>query len=298
MRILLIGSSGYIGSSLKKYLKNEDITCLDLTSNIFEDKTIIKDYDKISSYEISNFDAVILLAANSGVIPCEGHPIHSLDNNVVKFVNLLHKIQKKQKFIYASTCSIYGDIKGQLAKESDPFFSALNYYDLTKYMTDCYSKLSDVEFYGLRFATVNGKFKESRVVRDDVIINSMVKNAFFSKKIKCINPNVSRGILGLNDLCKAIKTILYGEDKRGIYNLSSFNSTVGEISNYVKNKYNVSSEVIEDINNKTYDFKVDCSKFINCYNFRFQENLDTITDAIYNDIENIDFIRRKECLRV
>lgn len=298
MKILIIGSSGYIGSSLKKYLNNEDVTCLDLSNSSFKNKTIIKDYNEISIDEISNFDAVVLLAANSGVIPCEGHPIHSLDNNVIKFVNLLHKIQKNQKFIYASTCSIYGDIKGQLAKESDPFFGALNYYDLTKYITDCYSQLSDVEFYGLRFATVNGRFKESKVVRDDVIINSMTKNAFFNKKIKCINPNVSRGILGLNDLCKAIKTILYGEDKRGIYNLSSFNSTVGEISSYIKNKYKVSSEVIEDANNKTYDFKVDCSKFINSYNFIFEENLDTITDAIYNDIENIDFIRRKECLIV
>lgn len=298
MRILLIGSSGYIGSSLKKYLSSEDLVCLDLINDKHGNNTIIKDYNDITTDELSSFDAIVLLAANSGVAPCEGHPKYSLDNNVVKFVNLLHKIKNNQKFIYASTCSIYGDIKGNLAKESDPFYSALNYYDLTKYIRDSYSKLSNIEYYGLRFATVNGRVKESTIVRDDVIINSMIKNAFFNKKIKCINPNVSRGILGLNDLCRAIKKILYGPDKRGIYNLSSFNSTVGEISNYIVNKYNVESEVLEDVSKKTYDFKVDCSKFINSYNFKFEENLDTITDIIYNDIEKIDFIRRQECLKI
>lgn len=298
MKVLIIGSSGYIGSSLKKYLYNEDLVCVDIANDEFGSKTIIQDYNNITSLELSKFDAVVLLAANAGVIPCVGHPKYSLDNNIVKFVNLLHKIQKKQKFIYASTCSIYGDTNGQLAKESNAFYGALNYYDLTKYIRDSYSKLSDVEFYGLRFATVNGKVEGSKIVRDDVIINSMVKNAFFNKKIKCINPNVSRGILGLNDLCKAIKTILYGPDKRGIYNLSSFNSTVGEISNYIENKYDVESEILEDSEKKAYDFKVDCSKFINSYNFKFEENLSTISDAIYNNIENIHFVRRQELLKI
>lgn len=297
MKILLIGSSGYIGSSLKQYLSNEDLTCVDLYHDNSTSKTIIKDYDQLDESEISNFNAVILLAANSGVASCNGHPKHSLQNNVNKFINLLHKINKHQKFIYASTCSVYGNTNGNLAKETDLFSGALNYYDLTKYIRDSYSILSDVQFYGLRFATVNGKYYNSNIVRDDVIINSMVKNAFYNKKIQCINANVNRGILGINDLCQAVKNILHGPDRRGIYNLASFNSTVGDIAKFISNKYNVECEIIEDINKKTYDFKVDCSKFTNCYNFEFKENIETITNSIYESINNIEFIRRQECLK-
>jgi len=86
-------------------------------------------------------------------------------------------------------------------------------------------KKKDLQIYGLRFGTVNGF---SRNFRNDVMINSMVFNALSNGKIFVTNHSI-------NDLFNAISVIIEaGTSKNsGIYNLNSFNSTVGEIGEMV-----------------------------------------------------------------
>lgn len=292
---LIIGSNGYVGSALYNRLK-ERSDGIDICGSD-ADKCI--DYGKITKAELKKYENIVLLAASSGVKPCQGLIKYSLKNNVINFTKLLDKINKKQKFIYASTGSVYGNTNGEIVDESDNRFTPSTYYDITKNINDMYASLSNIEYYGLRFGTINGKTVFSNKVRDDVVINAMVKNSIINKKIMSINPDVNRGLLGLNDLCNAIVTIIDSKkDNRGIYNLASFNCSVGDIANYISNRFSSDVEIKIDKKNRFYDFKLKTDKFCKTYEFKFEESLETICDSLIIDFEKINFIRRDECLKI
>jgi nucleoside-diphosphate-sugar epimerase len=289
---LIIGSEGYIGSAILNRIKNQS------TGVDREGSPDIKiDYSKLTKKEISKYKNVILLAGNPNPASCKCNPKFSLNNNIVKFVDLLQKINKKQKFIYASSSCVYDSREGEVIDESCNTFIPMSYYDITKKVIDYYASLSDVEFYSLRFGSVNGLLQSNLLMRDDIIINIMTKNAIKDKLIKAINPNVNRAILGIQDLCRAVEIIINEKDNRGIYNLSSFNSTVGDIANFIGNKYNAEVDLIDNNSQKLYDFQVSSKKFSDTYNFIFNDDIDTITNSISNNIDKIDFIRRTECIK-
>lgn len=289
---LVIGSSGYIGSSILSTFQGR---CSGL--DVYEGRDIRIDYDKITKKTLSQFKNIILLAGNPNPASCNGHPKYSLNNNVVKFVKILHKINNKQKFIYASSSCVYDSKNGEIVDETCNNFIPLSYYDISKKVIDYYAELSNVEFYGLRFGSVNGLVDSSLIMRDDIIINSMTKNAIQDSIVNAVNPEIHRAILGISDLCRAIQSIIDGGDNRGIYNLASFNSTVGDIANFIGSKYNAKINTINSEAQKLYDFQVSSNKFSNTYNFQFNDSLDSITDSIYRNIKNVKFVRRSECIR-
>lgn len=291
---LVIGSNGYIGSALYNQLKDR-VSGVDLHSNA----DTCLNYGKLTKKNLAKYRNIVLLAGNSSVCSCYGNIKYSLKNNVINFTKILNKINRHQKFIYASSGSVYGNTNGSIVDEKYNIFEPVSYYDLTKYTADCYSSLSKVEYYGLRFGTVNGKTESSNIVRDDLIINSMTKNAILNNKIVAMNPEVNRGILGINDLCRAIEKIIESDNNhRGLYNLASFNTNVGDISQYISNRFECSIEKLENLKNKMYDFQLDTSKFRSLYNFEFKDTMETICDSLVKDFDNINFVRRDKCLNV
>ena len=209
---------------------------------------------------------------------CQQDMLSSFNNNVRNFVNLLSRIDN-QKLIYASSSSVYGDTGSSPAAESWDRFRPKSYYDLTKQEIDYYASLSNVEYYGLRFGTVNGS---STHVRNDIMINKMFYCGLSESKIEIFNSHISRPILGINDLCRAIeKILLSNKDNRGIYNLASFNMTVGDIAYNVKGCLKNNIEVIDRGNIPAYNFSVNCSKFEDTFDFVFEDTIESIIDSFY-----------------
>jgi nucleoside-diphosphate-sugar epimerase len=286
MKILLIGGCGYVGSALGEFLSNShDITNVDLQwfGNFSTGRTINVDFKDLTVGFLNNFDVVILVAGHSSVKMCDKDLQSSFNNNIRNFVNITSKLTT-QKFIYASSASVYGNTTETNLSENSINFSPINYYDLTKLHIDHIIQLSDLEYYGLRFGTVNGPAPN---IRSDVMINAMVDSAMQTSKIKVFNSNTHRSILGINDLCRAVDTIINDSRKtnRGIYNIASLTSTVGEIAQLVAEK--TRTEIVntdhpkkmcsEKLQNKIYDFGICTKKFENIFNFKFLETLETIT---------------------
>lgn len=292
MKILIIGGTGYIGSRLAVELWQRDVideryeidTC-DLTwfGNQIYLQNNVEDYSNLSKEYLDKFDVIILLAGYSSVPMCLGNMKDTFENNVVKFVDLLDKLTH-QKFIYASSSSIYGDTGTTPAKESWDRFRPKNYYDLTKQEIDFYAELSNVEYYGLRFGTVNGSSPNLRV---DIMINKMYHEAKQTGKIQMFNPHISRPILGIKDLCRAVHCIIEGGDHRGVYNLASFNGVVKDIVDNVKQF--VDMEVEDMGNTPSYNFSIDTSKFEDTYNFKFEDTIKSI-------VEDLDE-KYKDCMK-
>ena len=302
-KVLIIGSSGYIGTKLsEEYFTKYSLTTLDICWFNHKNKpNIIGDYYAFDKSFYSKFDVIILLAAHSSVKMCEGSILSAYNNNVRNLLHLFSNLNSKQKIIYASSSSVYGDVGVNIVDENYLNFLPHNHYDITKHIIDLYAPKFDVEFYGLRFGTVNGY---SPIVRKDIMINSMVYNSITNGEIKLYIKNIVRPILGIDDLAKAIKTIIESDqDKRGIYNLASFNDTAENIAYAVSDIVKVKVKEYETdptnvinakLQTKCYNFSISCEKFTNTFNFVFSDTVKTITESLINNFNNIEFTSRDQ----
>ena len=291
-KILLIGGSGYIGSRLQESL---DVDVID--TNWFNDSEAGIDYSELTREDYSKYDTIILLAGHSSVKMSEGNLNSCFNNNVRNFIDLIEKLDK-QKLIYASSSSVYGSVGGKTVNEKYYGFEPYNQYDISKHTADLYAQKSNVEYYGLRFGTVNGS---SPVLRTDVMINAMVNSALKDGHIKLYIKDTMRPILGINDLCRAIETIVESnEDKRGLYNLASFNKTAEQIAYEVANvmgvevkEYDVDPTQIKNTKSQTkaYNFSISTLKFKREYKFKFQDTVESITSGL---IENWNSMKKTD----
>ena len=296
-KILLIGGNGYIGSKLLPYLKNlnHNVTNVDICwfGHQFKE-TIVTDYRDLSHEYLNHFDTIILLAGHSSVKMSEGDLKSCYHNNVTNFVELLEKIKPSQKLIYASSSSVYGSVGGKTVTENYYGFKPYNQYDISKHCIDLYAEKSDVEFYGLRFGTLNGY---APITRTDVMINAMTSSALLNGEIKLYVKNIMRPILGVNDLCRAIEVIINcKEDKRGLYNLASFNKTAEQIAYEVSNtldipvvEYETDPTQVKNtkLQTKTYDFSISTRKFCREFKFKFEETVESITQGLKDNFNKI-----------
>ena len=148
-KILIVGSEGYLGSALKKYLlkkKNIKVSGIDnkLYGNVSysQDKTTYKKIDirDVSSEYIEKFDVIICLAAMSN------NPVNKKDKK--KFYDITTQYTKEladkcmkldKKFIFPSSCSVYGYLKDKIANEkTEP--KPLTYYSKNKIEIEKISK--------------------------------------------------------------------------------------------------------------------------------------------------------------
>jgi nucleoside-diphosphate-sugar epimerase len=219
-----------------------------------------------------------VLAGHSSVPSCNGALPGPWLNNVTNFTDLLDKLDD-QLVIYASSASVYGNsAPGERHKETNTHFTPVNNYDVTKYALDQQATIANLtgkRVIGLRFGTVNGYSANLRV---DVMINSMYHSVQNDKGIQVSNKQISRAMLGIEDLCRAVERCIE-HPVPGIYNLSSFNATVGEIAEAVSRK--LDAKIVDNGNTaNAYDFALDTGLFEQTFDFKFKETPDTILNGL------------------
>ena len=307
-KVLIIGGNGYIGTKLYQYLisyQGGTGYLVDVIDTCWFgqsiEETIVKDYKTMSKGFYSEYETIILLAGHSSVKMSEADSNSCFKNNVQNFIDLLDKLTT-QKFIYASSSSVYGSVGGRTVNEKYYGFEPYNQYDISKHTSDLYAVKSELQYYGLRFGTVNGY---SPVLRTDVMINAMVNSALKDGEIKLFIKDTMRPILGIVDLCRAVRTIIrYGsKNESGLYNLASFNKTAEQIAHEVGDVMNV--PVIEyetdptnitnvKIQTKVYNFSISTQKFRKTFKFKFKETVESITESLTNNWSSMKKTDRSE----
>ena len=294
-KTLIIGHRGYIGSRLIQEIDADgiDINWFRPGDNDIDFKDLTREY-------YSEYDNIILLAGHSSVKMSESNLNSCFNNNVRNFIDLLEKLDK-QKLIYASSSSVYGSVGGKTVNEKYFGFEPYNQYDISKHVADLYAQKSDVEYYALRFGTVNGY---SSFLRTDVMINAMVNSALTDGHIKLYIKDTMRPILGINDLCGAVKTIVEcDEDKRGLYNLASFNKTAEQIAYEVANvmgvevkEFDADPTQIKNTKNQTkaYNFSISTLKFRQEFKFKFKDTVESLTRGLKYNWDKMEKTNRSE----
>jgi nucleoside-diphosphate-sugar epimerase len=242
MRILVTGGAGYIGSVLIGELLNKDYEVICLDKLIFGDKGIkkylnrdnfklvIEDTRNFKPELLHNVDIVIDLAAISQPDPSG---ILSKDlfykinyEGSIRVANLSKKYGVK-KYIFASTCSVYGFQNGLISEESN--LNPLEEYARTKIMVEKELKsLCSREFCTiiLRFATVYGL---SDKMRFDLVVNGMTLSLYKSGVIKVMRPGTQvRPVVHIRDVVRAIIMVIEAEEEK----------VCGEIFNVGSNEQN------------------------------------------------------------
>lgn len=283
-KVLILGGAGYIGSRLREVLRqNHFVKTNDICWFTYDETSDRRDYHKYTREELAEFEVIVVLAGHPSVPSCSGALSGPWLNNVTNFTDLLDKIDD-QLIIYASSASVYGNSKpGEKHSETNMHFTPVNNYDVTKYALDQQATIANLKgrkVIGLRFGTVNGYSPNLRV---DVMINSMYHSVQNGTGIQVTNSHISRAMLGIEDLCRAVARCIE-QPVAGIYNLASFNSTVGAIAQAVSQK--LGAEIINRGNTaNAYDFALDTGLFEQTFDFTFTETPASIVDSLLESYE-------------
>ena len=241
MRILLAGGAGFIGSVLGPMLRDRghEITVADLFwfgKSLEIDTPILEcELFELTSADLEQFDQVIFLAGLSNDPMAEFSPARNFVDNGALPSYLAYTAKKAgvQRFVYASSCSVYGFSHTQLASEDDPV--TCDYpYGISKLQGERgVLQLADDDFsvVALRQGTVVGY---SPRMRFDLIVNTMYKSAIERGEIVINNPKIWRPILDVRDTAMAFVQAIEADEKiRGVFNVAFDNYTVGDIGEQV-----------------------------------------------------------------
>lgn len=301
MEILVIGSEGYVGTvTCEKLEEIGKITRIDagwygVTSN----DTIIEDISELAPlFDFSKFDCVVYLAAisNDPMGSNFSEMTHKINHYTAVTVAELSKLHGVNKFIFASSCSAYGDGGIEPRREND-LLKPLTDYALSKVNAEIdLLKLADKNFniYCLRFATACGS---SNNLRLDLVVNDFVASAITENKIKVLsNGEPFRPLISVQDMARAITGValvdLNEKEFFNIYNVGSdqFTYKIKDlayfVSDYVSTKPNVEINYEAAPDNRSY--KVDFRKFHYHFpDFTPQKNLIDVIKDLENQIRGL-----------
>jgi nucleoside-diphosphate-sugar epimerase len=242
MKLLVAGGAGYVGSVLIPQLLdrgyNVDVVDLFWFCNHLPSEVGIvhKDLFDIGVSDLAGYDQVIFLAGLSNDPMAEFAPNLNFVYNAAApaYLAYLAKQAGVKRYVYASSCSVYGYTDNELFDETQPVASS-SPYGISKLQGEqAVLNLADDQFsvIALRKGTVSGYSPRMRL---DLIVNTMFKCAVRDRLITVNNPSIWRPILSISDAASAyVRAIESSAKIRGIFNIASVNYTVGETADIVR----------------------------------------------------------------
>jgi nucleoside-diphosphate-sugar epimerase len=223
MRILITGNMGYVGPVLVAHLRDcfPDSELIGFDSGLFarcvttcgalpERRLNTQHFGDMREFPVTilrGVDAVVHLAAVSN------DPIGNRFETVTDEINRGASIRlarlaaeaRVKRFVFASSCSVYGAAEGDARRESDPL-NPLTAYARSKVMTE--EALEQMDASGmtitcLRFATACGMSDRLRL---DLVLNDFVAAASMSGSIAVLSDGTPwRPLIDVRDMASAIE---------------------------------------------------------------------------------------------
>ena len=255
-RILVIGASGFIGSSLVKEILKEPIKELIIYDNFTRGKIEnieeslkdprcktfpyggdIRDID-ILNKAMEGVDYVFHLAA-MWLLHCKDFPRTAFEVNIAGTFNVLEACVKNKvkKLIYSSSASVYGDAV-QVPMTEDHPFNNKNFYGATKIsgeaMCTAYNDRYGLEIIGLRYMNVFGPGQDQHAAYSGVIPN--VLNKIDRNEAPTVNGDGSQAydFIYVEDVARSNLDALKSDIKFGFYNVGTeIQTTIKELCSII-----------------------------------------------------------------
>ena len=260
-KILITGNLGYIGVIMTQNLLKEDYDVIGLDTNFYRDKKLVqfefvKDYNQllldirdVQLEDLKGIDSIIHLAALSNDPLGQLNPELTNDINYLASLRLakLAKDAGVSRFIFSSSCSIYGQTNEEKLDEFAPL-NPLSAYAKSKVdLEQTLMKLASKEFSPvyMRNGTAYGV---SPNMRFDLVVNNLVGWGFTSKIIKILSDGRAwRPIVHIEDISNAFIAAL--KAPRDVVHNEAFNVGINSENFQVK-------EIAREINTQMKDCEV------------------------------------------
>jgi nucleoside-diphosphate-sugar epimerase len=303
-RVLVIGGAGYIGSALlpKLLAKGYHVRLLDLLiygiepiGDIIDDPNLeimqadFRQVDKVVE-AMRNVDAVVHLGA------IVGDPACALDEELTIEVNLMAtrmiaevaKGSNVSRFIFASTCSVYGANPATLDERSS--LHPVSIYARSKIASEQVLASMATSQFGptsLRFGTIYGLSGRTRF---DLVINLLTAKAMTEGRITIYGGDQWRPFVHVDDAAEAVlKTLeaplsLVGNQ---IFNVGSDhqNYTIQQAGEIIARLVPGAELVNEGSDTDTRDYRVSFSKLANTLGFTPQWSIEEGVKQVIEAIE-------------
>jgi nucleoside-diphosphate-sugar epimerase len=297
MRLLIAGGAGYVGSALIPRLlqRGYQVDVVDLFwfgNHLPPDAGLLnKDLFDVTVKDLAQYDQVVFLAGLSNDPMAEFSPSKNFIYNAAAPAYLAYTAKKAgaKRYVYASSCSVYGYTVNELYDETRPVSSS-HPYGISKLQGEqAVTSLMDENFsvIALRKGTVSGYSPRMRL---DLIVNTMFSTAIRSKVITVNNPAIWRPVLAIEDAITAyVRAIEAHPSISGIFNIASGNYTVGEVGDLVKaeieQRLGTAIKLVirhlEDYRN----YKVSYEKAKNVLSFHPQHDIRAIVSQLIKQME-------------
>lgn len=221
MRVLMTGHNGYIGSVMSRFFGQAGHEVTGLDTFLFEACTFGTDQQTIPSIRVDlrdvsveqlvGYDAVVHLAALSN------DPLGNLNAGCTEAINHQGSVRLAQlakaagipRFLFASSCSLYG-LAGDEMLDENAAFNPITPYGATKVWVERdVAPLADATFSPtfLRNATAYGY---SPKLRADLVVNSLLGFAYTTGEVLLQSDGTPwRPLVHVEDICRAFLAVLH-----------------------------------------------------------------------------------------
>ena len=319
-KILLTGSSGFIGFHLALSLLKDDfeICGIDNNNNYYDLRLKKNRQKKLNQYENFSFyekdlndkdslskifndfkpDIVVNLAAQAGVRYSIENPYAYIDSNIVGYTNLIELCRNHEisGFIYASSSSVYGANKKIPFSVKDRVENPISLYASTKLANELiaksYSHLYGLHTTGLRFFTVYGPWG-----RPDMAMYIFSKNIAKGKPIHVFNNGkMKRDFTYIDDIVDGIKSSINKNYECEIFNLGNNKSEqLMDVIKIIEDELNLKADIeflpmqAGDVH-QTY---ADIDKSIRMLNYKPSTNIDSGIKKFINWFKDYHSIKKE-----
>ncbi|HWO00260.1 MAG TPA: NAD(P)-dependent oxidoreductase [Blastocatellia bacterium] len=286
IRVLVIGGAGYIGSALlpKLLARGYRVRLLDLLIYGTEpiEETIHHPNLEIMKADFRQVDAVVAAMRNVDAVvhlgAIVGDPACALDEELTIEVNLMAtrmigevaKGSNVSRFIFASTCSVYGANPATLDERSS--LNPVSIYARSKIASERVLTSMAGSGFGptsLRFGTIYGLSGRTRF---DLVVNLLTAKAIVDHRITIFGGNQWRPFVHVDDAAEAVLRVLEAPLSlvgNQIFNVGSDeqNYTIGQVGEVIARLVPGAELVSEGSDTDTRDYKVSFAKLVNTLGF-------------------------------
>jgi UDP-glucose 4-epimerase len=236
-RILITGVAGFIGSEICKKLLSQNFTIIgvdDLSTGI---KTKVPSKIKFFKFDLSNYknfkklpkcDYILHLAGQSSGDVSFDDPVGDLNKNTTSTLNLIKYgiTCKAKKIIYASSMSVYGDLKNKKYNENLETIPK-SCYGVSKLASENYLKIfsKKLNYITFRMFNVYGPGQDLKNLRQGMVSIYLAQAIKRKKIIVKGSLNRTRDFVYIDDVVDIWIKSIYKNIKNETINLSTGRDT-------------------------------------------------------------------------
>jgi nucleoside-diphosphate-sugar epimerase len=212
-KILVVGGAGYLGSILTRLLLHRGYRVRVLDSFIYGRRSLeeLAGNERLDILEgdlrdirtcvssLEGVNAVVLLAAIVGDPASKARPTETIETNVLATQALAHaaKLQQISRFIYASTCSVYG--VGADLLDENAALNPVSLYARSKIASEEIIRRMGDDYFAPTILRMGTLYGYSPRMRFDLVVNTMTMKSFTDRNISVFGGQQWRPLLHVAD---------------------------------------------------------------------------------------------------